>query len=131
MGTEDYTASDYQEIFNAIGYTNGYQMYLGTEDINAIGYPAPNVTVHCVVGTGLPTPVRLAYPTGNISNVSSAQVVFGLGDGLVEDRITTRVCLRWQNMQQNKFTYQPVPYVKHRSLLSDITVLQVSDRDCH
>ena len=125
----NYTASDYQEIFNAIGYTNGYQMYLGTEDINN-GYPAPNVTVHCVVGTGLRTPVRLAYPTGNISNPSSARIVYGLGDGLVEDR-ATRVCLRWQNMQQYNFTYQPVPNVKHASLLNDITVLQVSDHDCH
>ena len=125
----NYTASDYQEIFNAIGYTNGYQMYLGTEDIN-IGYPAPNVTVHCVVGTGLPTPVRLAYPTGNISNASSVEVVFGPGDGLVEDR-ATRVCLRWRNVQQNRFTYQPVRNVTHEALLNDITVLQVSDRDCH
>ena len=44
----NYTASDYQNIFDDIGYPNSYQMYLGTEDINA-GYRAPNVTVHCVV----------------------------------------------------------------------------------
>ena len=103
-------------------------MYLGTEDINN-GYPAPNVTVHCVVGTGLPTPVRLAYPTGNISNASSVEFVLGPGDGLVENHATS-VCLRWRNVQQNRFTYQPVRNVNHEALLSDITVLQVSDRDC-
>ena len=120
----NYTASDYQDIFDDVGYPDGYQMYLGTEDINA-GYPAPNVTVHCVVGTGLPTPVRLAYPTGNISNISGIQIVNGMGDGLVEAR-GTEVCLRWQNMEQNNFTYQAVPNVTHEGLLSDLRVLQVS-----
>ena len=121
--TRNYTANDYQELFDAIGYTNGYQMYLGTDDINA-GYPAPNVTVHCVVGINIPTPVGLTYPAGNISNASSAVIINGLGDGLVED-LATGVCLRWRNEQQN-FTYQAVPNVNHGALLSDMSVLQVS-----
>lgn len=120
----NYTANDYQELFNTIGYTNGYQMYLGTDDIN-VGYPAPNVTVHCVVGINIPTPVGLSYPTGNISNTSSAVIVNGPGDGLVGD-LATGVCLRWQNEQQNSFTYQAVPNVDHGALLSDMNVLQVS-----
>ena len=119
----NYTASDYQDIFDDIGYPDGYQMYLGTEDINA-GYRAPNVTVHCVVGTGVPTAVRLAYPTGNISNISGVQIVNGMGDGTVEAR-GTEVCLRWQNMEQKNFTYQAVPNVNHEGLLSDPRVLQV------
>ena len=120
----NYTVNDYQDIFDDLGYPVGYQMYLGTEDINA-GYPAPNVSVHCVVGTGVPTPVRLAYPTGNISNITGIQVVYGMGDGLVEAR-GTEVCLRWQNMEQNDFSYQAVPNVSHGGLLSDLRVLLVS-----
>ena len=121
----NYTASDYQDIFDDIGYPDGYQMYLGTEDINA-GYRSPNVTVHCVVGTGVPTAVRLAYPTGNISNISGIQVVNGIGDGQAEAR-GTEVCRRWQNMEQYNFTYQAVPNVSHGALLSDLRVLQVSE----
>ena len=119
--SRNFTAGDYQEIYEAIGDTNGYRMYLDTADVCKT-YSAPNVTVHCVI---IPTLNRLGYSTDSISNSSPAEFRNGVGDGLTEIR-STEVCLKWQNKQDKGFSYQKIPGGQHIQLLNNFNVLQVS-----
>ena len=121
MPTKNYTAYEYKKIFEDFGHTNGYHMYMDTVNINR-GFPAPNVTVHCVYGTGVTTPIGFTY----VNDVSPVEFRNGDGDGMAEVHSTAAICLKWQKEQHKNVSKQVVRGGQHVTMLNDINVLRVS-----
>ena len=115
-----YTANDYSELFEDIGYPQGYDIYTDVEGINA-QFPAPNVSVHCFYGTGIDTIETLNYDNGFPDTV--ANITFGDGDGTVNTR-SSEVCLKWAEEQSQPFFSQTFPGVHHNNMMSNTMVLE-------
>ena len=94
--TQTYTARDYQRLFNDIGFTDGFAMYQGIENINR-NFPPPNVPTHCFYGVGVDTPQSFRYKRPFPEGVNDdPEVTTGDGDGTV-NVLSSQVCLRWDN----------------------------------
>ena len=119
----EYTVSEYQDLFNDIGYANGYQFFQQVQAINH-NYPAPNVPTHCFYGNiGDSTPERFTYNrnfNGQANTIGlRPQVTNGDGDGTV-NIVSSRVCHRWSNMpQQYPFRYRVFDNAEHTAIVQD------------
>ena len=123
---QTYTAFDYQQLFSDIGFTDGYAMYRGIENINE-NFPSPNVPTHCLYGVGVKTPKSFRYTRSFPEGAEDdPEVIMGDGDGAVNVE-SSQVCLRWVNnngghsfrsMMFNGATFN------HIAILSDETVLK-------
>ena len=94
--TQSYTANDYEQLFNDIGFIDGYSMYQVIENINK-DFPSPNVPTHCFWGVGVDTPWSFNYkkpfPEGAKED---PEIIMGDGDDSVAVP-SSEVCLRWKN----------------------------------
>ena len=94
--TQSYTANDYQQLFNDVGFTDGYSMYQVIENVNK-DFPSPNVPTHCFYGVGVDTPWSFRYKQSFPGGADEdPEVIMGDGDGSVT-LPSSEVCLRWNN----------------------------------
>ena len=128
---KDYTASDYEELFRKVGYTNGYRFFQGVQGINP-DYPAPNVPTYCFYGDKVPTPLKFTYSKnfdGQTSTIGwEPNLTNGDGDGSVNIE-SSRVCHRWSSMPSKyHFEYKSFDDVKHSGIVKDSNVLAEIDQ---
>lgn len=89
--TRNYTANDYQQLFNDIGYPEGYTRLSHNDE----EWPAPNVPTYCFYSLEYPTPVAIVYDA-EFPNTQPISIIFGDGDSAVP-KPGLEVCLRWVN----------------------------------
>ncbi len=78
-------------------------------------FTAPNVKMHCVYGTGLPTPELLNYTKSDDFSVDP-EIVFGEGDGTVNSKSLTG-CTYWRNFQKKPILTYEIKGAEHTALL--------------
>lgn len=122
-----YTASDYDDLFKDIGFSD---ILLGLarelRDINA-GFPAPKVRTHCLFGTLVPTPESFVYDkVEDFPDSPPTKVVTALGDGTISNKVS-HVCLKWMHDQPELHKANMYPHVSHLSILKDKKVLAYID----
>ena len=100
VGTRNYTANDFRDLFQLIhdreGYADGYKQYTSVTHL-VDGWRAPNVPTFCYYGLegNDSTPVFLKY-TVNFPNFGPIKRVMGNGDGTVNQRVL-EICHDWAN----------------------------------
>ena len=122
---KDYTASDYEELFRKVGYTNGYRFFQGVQGINQ-NYPAPNVPTYCFYGNKVKTPLKFTYSknfNGKTNTIGlRPKVTNGDGDGSVNIE-SARVCHRWSSMPSKyPFRYKVFKGAGHEKILKESKV---------
>ena len=122
VGSDTYTTSQYDALFQRAEMAEGFTKYTNAKGINS-GWPAPNVPTHCFYGL-FPgrnnTPETFIYAAEGFPNNEPTSVLNGLGDTTVNARIS-EICLRWMNQSAN-FTSRTFE-VSHFDMASDASVL--------
>ena len=115
---KNYTANDYESLFDDIEYKLGYSMYEGTEKINK-SFPGPKVRTHCYWGLGTQTPLTYHYDTEFPVDAghNPSKTDYSDGDGRVNN-ITSVVCLKWADTVENKTFHG----VKHGDMIKSYSV---------
>lgn len=122
--TGQYSAYDYQKLFDSLSYTYGWEMYQLVRDVTA-NFPPPNVTTYCYYGLGMDTPYQLHYSADKYPDVPP-KVTTCNGDGTVPE-ISLRVCERWKGQQYYKVVngfFSPVEHVhfiKNKSVIDTVS----------
>ncbi len=124
--SKNYTASDYENLFGNIGYTNGYLFFQGVQAL-VTDFPAPNVSTYCYYGVGVNTPKKLSYEKDFRSGVNTIGLtpttIFSDGDGTVNIE-SSRVCHGWSSMKpQYNFSHKAYNEVDHSNIIKDEHVL--------
>ena len=128
--TKQYTAYDYQELFQSLDYKYGWEMYELLRDKTS-SFPAPNVTTYCFYGLGKNTPCQLHYSAHNFPDAPPNVTNCSDGDGTVPER-SLRVCERWATQQHYNVTsrsFSPLEHVhviKNASVISAVSKIIVS-----
>ncbi len=118
----DYTASDYEELFNEIQYTNGHEIHQNLIQNLNDNFAAPNVPTYCYYGVGVPTPERYIYGRELDDSITQPlRTIFGAGDGTV-NLVSSQVCQRWAGMRQG-FQTKEYNGVSHIAIVSERRVL--------
>ncbi|KRZ30178.1 Group XV phospholipase A2 [Trichinella pseudospiralis] len=103
--SRNYTAYDYKEFFNDIGFKKGWNMYKNTrrllEDLKAPGVEVmcTRMMLHCLYGVDLPTAERLVYGKGKFPDSQPIEIN-GDGDGTVGIR-SLAACMDWVKEQEH------------------------------
>ncbi|MFT7813914.1 group XV phospholipase A2 [Arapaima gigas] len=100
--TANYTLRDYKRFFTDIGFPDGWGMRQDTESLVSALEP-PGVAMHCLYGSGMPTPEAFNYST---FPDGEPFVINGDGDGTVNLQSALQ-CRRWVGRQK-----QPVRMVQ-------------------
>ena len=113
--------NDYNEFFNDIGFPLGttLQKLVGTPNYPLTAH-APNVTVHCLYGTGVKTAKSYTFGEGEFPD-TQPKVVYGNGDGTVDLR-SLAACSKWDQRQPYSVKWQQFPSVNHNGVLSNENV---------
>ena len=121
--TQSYTASDYQQLFDDAGFTDGYSMYQVIENVNK-DFPSPNVPTLCFYGVDVDTPWSFNYSKSFPAGVDEdPTVTMGNGDGSVA-LPSSEVCLRWNNNNGgHSFRSRTYSNVDHQEILKADAVL--------
>ncbi len=106
----NYTAWDYKDFFTDMNYTRGYEMFEEIENLTG-ALPPPNITLHCLYGEKLNTPVQFHYGPGEFPD-TQPHIVNGDGDGTVNID-SLEACSRWQGKQSYRVTLKGYPGVEH------------------
>lgn len=114
--TNNYTASDYQQLFTDAGYPQGYTR-LGHQMKQ---FPSPNVPTYCFYGLGFPTVETAVYGDGFPD--TQPTFLFGEGDGIV-NKASLEVCQQWENSDYpfNRTIFQGYD---HFNITYDIAILE-------
>ncbi|KAL9954753.1 hypothetical protein ACROYT_G042327 [Oculina patagonica] len=116
-----YTVNDYADFFKDIGFPLGITLRKMVENLT---YPltehSPNVTVHCLYGTGVNTAARFVFGEKKFPD-ARPHVVYGDGDGTVNRR-SLEACSKWSQRQPYNVTLKQYPSLKHNDVLSDENV---------
>ncbi|BHF75900.1 hypothetical protein SprV_0501899800 [Sparganum proliferum] len=120
---KNYTAHDYEEFFNDIGYPEGFQMYMNTRDlVDGTTGPTGVDEVYCVHGSNVSTAAAMVYapPSTFVSPFpdQSPTILFDDGDGTVNER-SLAVCSRWKDVR-----YTVLPGADHLGIVRDPRFLQ-------
>lgn len=106
----NYTAWDYKDLFNDMGYKRGYDMF--EEILGLTGdLPPPNVTLHCIYGSEVKTPLQYIYSKGEFPD-KQPKTINGDGDGSVNIQ-SLMACERWKGKQSYNVTLQSFKGVEH------------------
>lgn len=126
---KNYTAWDYQELFNDIGYPRGYEMYLKYGTLTSDLIP-PNVTTFAYYGHKYPTPERYVYTKNEFPDTEPNQII-GDGDGTVNLN-SLLACQRWATQMTYKLTMVGFSDVEHVNAIKNDDVIQhVDDVVCN
>ena len=116
--SRNYTANNYRELFNDIGYPQGYTQFTELD----MERPAPNVPTYCFYGLGVNTPMTFVYDK-DFPN-SQPTILPGDGDDAV-NRPSSEICLQWAQANGGyTFNSTVLPCVNHTAILTDASVLQ-------
>ena len=110
----NYTVADYKDFFKDIGFEDGYEMRLDTQNLIRNLTP-PNVPVHCLHGSSLPTPAGFIFPPGTFPDTYPI-VKNGNGDGTVNMR-SLLGCLQWKKTQKQPLKHVVIPKAEHMDIL--------------
>ncbi|KPP65900.1 group XV phospholipase A2-like [Scleropages formosus] len=110
--TANYTLRDYKRFFTDVGFEDGWAMRQDTEPLVSALEP-PGVAVHCLYGSGVPTPEAFNYST---FPDGEPVVINGDGDGTVNLRSTMQ-CRRWAGRQQQPVRMVELPGNEHVAML--------------
>ena len=117
-----YTVNDYDDFFRDIGFPLGITL---RKMVESQTYPltahSPNVTLHCLYGTGVDTPENFVFGEGEFPD-TPPHVVQGDGDGTVNRR-SLEACSKWSQRQPYNVTLKHYPSVDHQGVLGDENVL--------
>lgn len=116
--TANYTLQDYHRFFQDIGFEDGWFMRQDTEELVEALVP-PGVELHCLYGTGVPTPNSFYYE--NFPD-RDPKICFGDGDGTVNLESVLQ-CQAWQSRQEHKVSLQELPGSEHIEMLANATTL--------
>ncbi|KAF6288777.1 phospholipase A2 group XV [Rhinolophus ferrumequinum] len=116
--TTNYTLRDYQRFFQDIGFDDGWLMRQDTEGLVEAMVP-PGVQLHCLYGTGVPTPDSFYYESFPDSD---PKIYFGDGDGTVNLQSALQ-CQTWRNRQEHQVSLQALPGSEHIEMLANATTL--------
>lgn len=120
----NYTAWEYKDLFADMKYTRGYEMFQEIENLTG-AMPAPNVTLHCLYGSTLDTPVQFHYAEGEFPD-TQPKTINGDGDGTVNIQ-SLMSCARWKGMQEYSVTLQGFPGVEHVHTIKNDDVIKYVD----
>ncbi|KRX17852.1 Group XV phospholipase A2, partial [Trichinella nelsoni] len=119
--SRNYTAYDYKEFFNDIGFKKGWSMYKNTrrllEDLKAPGVEVIciRMTLHCLYGVDIPTAERLVYGKGKFPDSQPIEIN-GDGDGTVGIR-SLAACMDWVKEQEHDVHVKTFPKAEHTAIL--------------
>ena len=114
--SRQYTANDYKQFFNDLEFPQGYDMFLGSDEIR-YQWPGPNVTTYCVYGSNVSTPVKFIYSKDFPEIAEPTEIIYGSGDDSVVKE-GGELCLQWKNGYYPVHAYE-VPNVDHVTLVSN------------
>ncbi|XP_056454895.1 group XV phospholipase A2 [Gadus chalcogrammus] len=118
--TYNYTVADYKRFFSDVGFTEGWQIRQDTEPLVSDLDP-PGVAVHCLYGSGVPTPESFRY-SDKFPNAEPVGVGTGDGDGTVNLRSATQ-CGRWVGRQRQPVKLLELPGNEHVNMLLNYTTV--------
>ena len=113
-----YTINDFNEFFKDIGFTEGINLVHNAENLTfPFAMKTPNVSVHCLYGTGVATAESFTY-TGDQFPDSQPATINGNGDGTVNLK-SLKGCERWIGRQRSTVVSRQFPSVNHDDMLKD------------
>lgn len=115
----NYTVQDYQRLYKDLDFEDGWLMRQDTESLVAELRP-PGVAVHCLYGTGVPTPLSFQY--GDKFPDVEPTVVTGDGDGTVNLQSSLQ-CKRWVGSQKEPVTLKELQGNEHVDMLTNFTTV--------
>uniref|UniRef100_A0A8D0IYV5 Phospholipase A2 group XV n=2 Tax=Sus scrofa TaxID=9823 RepID=A0A8D0IYV5_PIG len=116
--TTNYTLQDYRRFFQDIGFEDGWLMRQDTEGLVDAMVP-PGVQLHCLYGTGVPTPDSFYYESFPDHD---PRICFGDGDGTVNLESALQ-CQAWRGRQEQEVSLQALPGSEHIAMLANATTL--------
>ncbi|XP_064436781.1 phospholipase A2 group XV isoform X3 [Mirounga angustirostris] len=116
--TTNYTLRDYRRFFQDIGFRDGWLMRQDTEGLVEATAP-PGVPLHCLYGTGVPTPDSFYYES---FPDREPRICFGNGDGTVNLQSALQ-CRAWRGRQEQPVSLQALPGSEHIEMLANATTL--------
>ncbi|XP_078067162.1 lysosomal phospholipase A and acyltransferase [Mustelus asterias] len=116
--TYNYTMKDYQKFYQDINFKDGWLMRQSTESL-VYNLTAPGVTIHCLYGTGVPTPESFYY---TVFPDQEPKVQNGEGDGTV-NLVSALQCQNWAGKQKGKVYMKELPSNEHINMLSNLTTI--------
>lgn len=121
--TKNYTVSNIKEFFTDIDYMVGWEQYKQAARLNG-NLTAPGVPVHCIYGTGVPTPEKFEWASGYFPDYPPTEFM-GDGDGTVNKKSAT-VCTNWiNNNQGKKVTVHEVFQADHMAILKHPNAIEL------
>lgn len=113
--SRNYTVHDYKELFDDMGYPDGYELRQNTKDLIYELEP-PNVEVHCLYGVDMKTPNRFIFEKEEDFPDSQPNVIYSDGDGTVNYRSLLGY-RRWIGKQAQPISYKEFSGVEHLATL--------------
>lgn len=117
--TVNYTVLDHKRLYTDIGFEDGWMMRQDTEPL-VMDLAPPGVAVHCLYGSGLPTPEAFQY-SDKFPEVDPT-VVYGDGDGTV-NLLSAKQCGRWMGRQKQPVVLKELPGNEHVNMLLNYTTV--------
>lgn len=117
----NYSVEQLEDYFNDIDFINGWEMR--KDNIKySLNFSPPDVELHCLYGSQVPTVEKLIYKKGNLVG-ETPTLIKGDGDGTVNAK-SLKACMYWKNFQHPKITMLELPKADHMSILGDARVLK-------
>ncbi|CAG0887974.1 unnamed protein product [Cyprideis torosa] len=110
--SKNYTASDYQQLFEDMGFPVGAEMWKDTKDL-LDPWKGPGVPVYCLYGSNVSTIEHVTFASQK-KFPDSPTLVMGDGDGTVNIK-SLRICQSWKETVH----FQELPGADHMSILHD------------
>ena len=121
----NFSAWEYQDLFKAMKYERGYEMFKEIEGLTG-SLPPPNVTLHCLYGTQKHTPLQFIYGKGDFPD-KQPKTIYGNGDGTVNIK-SLMACSRWKEQQNYDVTLQGFPNVEHVHTIKTDSIIDYVDK---
>ncbi len=120
----NYSVWDYKDLFQDMKYSRGYDMFLEIQNLTG-AMPPPNVTLHCLYGTGVNTPMRFEYGEGQFPDTQPTTIT-GDGDGTVNIN-SLMSCKKWIGAQSYNVTLKGFPNVEHVQTIREPDIITYVD----
>ena len=113
---KNYTVHDYETLFKDIGCSWCWRIWSDSV-LKLNDFASPNVPVHCIYSSGLPTYKALDYSTG-FPNLSP-KFIYGDGDGTINSW-SSSACELWRKKQKQPVYGLNLPLNTHVRILWDL-----------